>query len=537
MLRRSREDACMTAKLTRRAALAALPAGLLAATSRQPAHALQADVLRFGLGATVTSLDPQYHQLGTNIQAGLNFFDVLVAAGRDGRLIPALAESWSATDDHTWEFRLRRGVTFTDGSEFGAPDVIATIARAPNVANSPGPFLLVPRSIASMDAPDPLTLRIRTTAPMPIFPEMLYNIMIIHRSAQQASTADFNSGRALIGTGPFRLAEYVPGDHIRMTRNDAHWRGPAPWREVQMPLLLNAAARTAALRSGGVDLIEDVPVADADDLAHRAGITVTQLVSDRQVHLGINYRAQPRFITARDGSPLSTNPLRDLRVRQALSRAINRQALVERVMQGHATAAGQFLPDGFATAAPNLPPDPYDPAGARALLAEAGFPEGFAITVQGPNDRYVNDSQALQAVAQMWQRVGIATKVDVMPYSVFAPRANHGEYDCFLSSWGALAGWSFLTRLLLPPDPARGWGVGNHGYDNPEVTRLTETAMATFDTDARDRLIQQATVLAMHDVAHIPLHYEKGLWASGERIAFAAPTTQYTLPYEVKQKA
>jgi peptide/nickel transport system substrate-binding protein len=234
------------------------------------------------------------------------------------------------------------------------------------------------------------------------------------------------------------------------------------------------------------------------------------------------------------------NPLKDLRVRQAISKAIHRDAIVDRVMEGIAVKAGQLLPDGFFGVSPNLEPEAYDPEGAKQLLADAGLPNGFKLTIHGPNDRYINDAKICEAIGQMLTRVGIEIEVVTMPRSVFFNRASSGgpdgspEFSFILVGWGAGTGEasSPLRSLLHTYDKERGFGASNRGlYSNPEVDRLTEEALVTVDDAKRAELLAQATEVAIKDLGIIPLHYQMNVWASRKGIKYKPRTDEYTTAY------
>jgi peptide/nickel transport system substrate-binding protein len=499
-----------------------------------PARAADPETLAIGFGASISSLDPMFHTLTPNNQIAQHFFDTLILQDEQQRLLPGLAQSWRAVDDTHWEFKLRRGVKFHDGSDFTAADVLASYQRVPAVPNSPGPFTIYLRGIVATEAPDPYTVRITTEGPVPLLPNMLSRIYVIGHAQLQATTADFNAGRAVIGTGPFKLVEYVPGDRIVMTRNDGYWGGPAPWRQVTFRMITNATARTAALRSGDVQLIDRVPIADIPRLKADPAFTLESKASNRVIFLecDVGREGASPFITDKAGKPLAANPLRDRRVRQALSRAINRDALVERVLGGEGIPAGQFLPDGFFGVSPRIKPDAFDPAGAKALLQQAGFADGFALTLHGPNDRYIEDAKTLQAVAQMWSRIGIESKVETLPFATYAGRGARQEFSVFMLGWGSGTGevTSPLQSMIATADVKKGMGTSNWGrYSNPDFDKAFEQAVAIIDDEKREQALQRAVDMAMADVALIPLHFEVSTWALRRGLAYKGRADQYTL--------
>ncbi len=323
-----------------------------------------------------------------------------------------------------------------------------------------------------------------------------------------------------------------------LERNDAYWGTKPVWQRVTIRPIPNAASRLAALLAGDVDFIEDVPSTDIKSLKDNPKVTLAQAVSNRVIflHMDTN-RTDTPFAFDKSGKPLPKNPLLDLRVRQAMSKAINRQAIVDRVMEGVAIPASQLLPEGFFGVSPNLKVEPYDPAGAKKLLAEAGYPNGFQITLHGPNNRYINDSKICEAVAQMLSRVGIDTKVETMPQNIFFSRASKYEFSLLLVGWGSSTGEasSPLKSLLATVSKEKGLGPSNRGrYSNPELDKLLEQALSTIDPPKREALLQQATEVGIKDLGIIPLHYEVSTWGMRKGLAFLANSSQYTLAFDIK---
>ena len=248
--------------------------------------------LVIGLQGSITSMDPHFHALGPNNNVAAHVFDRLLHQDEKQRLIPGLATEWKPIDELTWEFRLRRGVKFHDGSEFDAQDVIATFKRVPWVPNSPSSFTGFVRPIVEAVAVDPHTLRFKTAVPAPLLPVMLSAVNIVNRKAVEAPTADFNSGKAAIGTGPFRLVEFVPSDRVVLARNDAYWGVRPAWTKVTLKLIPNNAARTAALLAGDVQMIEAVPSADLPRLRANKDLALHRVTSSRVIYLAFD---QARF--------------------------------------------------------------------------------------------------------------------------------------------------------------------------------------------------------------------------------------------------
>ena len=452
-----------------------LIAALLALTALAPAHA--ADLV-IGLGADVTSIDPHNNNAAPNNSIAEQIFNKLIENDARQNPKPGLAESWRTVDDLTWEFKLRRGVKFHDGSDFTAADVAFSIER-PGIINTPGGFTIFTRSITEKIIVDPYTIRLKTGAPYPNLPIDMSGLIIVSSvAAKGALAADFDSGKATIGTGPWKFVRYTKGDRIELARNDNYWGPKPPWDKVTFRLITSDPSRVAALLAGDVQMIEAIPPADYAKLKTNKDIAIFTTISTRMIHLHLDSnRDKSPFITDKAGKPLEKNPFKDARVRKAVSKAINRNAIVERVMDGLAIPAGQLVPEGFFGVSPNLKPEPFDPEGAKKLLTEAGYPDGFGITLHGPNNRYVNDDQIVQAVAQMLTLVGIATKVETLPFSVYVSRANKVEFSAALLGWGVSTGEATypLRSLIATNNPAKGLGTWNWGrYTNPAMDALLE---------------------------------------------------------------
>ncbi len=496
--------------------------------------------INIGLQAALTSMDPHFHNLSPNNSFLLHIFEPLIKRDDNQKLVPGLATSWRAVDDLTWEFKLRKNVRFHDGSPFTAADVAFTLKRVPDVPNSPSSFATFTKPIVDVKVLDPHTVIFKTATPHVLLPSDLASVLIVSKlHGEKASTEDYNSGKAAIGTGPYKLIEYVPNQRVVIKANYGYWGGEEPWDKITFKMLTNPAARVAALLSGDVQLIETVPTADIAKLSQNKAYALADKVSNRVIYVHMNQASEKSapFVTAKDGKPLDRNPFRDARVRKALSIAVNRDAIVERVMEKRAVAAGQLLPDFFFGTSKRLKPAKYDPEGAKKLLAEAGYPNGFAMTIHGPNNRYINDANVAQALAQMYSRIGIDTKVETMPSSVYFNRATKLEFGYMLLGWGTESGeqGSSMRSLLATHDPAKGMGVNNRArYSNPAFDKVLSDALVTMDEKKREGMIQQAAEMVMGDTGLIPLHYEVSTWATVKEMKYTPRTDQYTLAMGLK---
>jgi peptide/nickel transport system substrate-binding protein len=504
------------------------------------AHAQKERDVAIGLQAAITSIDPHYHNLSPNNSLLLHVFEPLINRDANQKLVPGLATSWKAIDDLTWEFKLRKNVRWHDGSPFTADDVVFTLKRVPDVPNSPSSFATFTKPIVEVKVVDPYTIVFKTASPHVLLPSDLASVAIVSKvNGEKATTADYNSGKAAIGTGPYKFVEYVPNQRVVLKANYGYWGGEEPWDKVTFKILTNSAARVAALLSGDVQMIETVPTSDIAQLSKDPKFALADKVSNRVIYVHLNQwddKTVP-FVTAKDGKPLARNPFKDARVRKALSMAINRDAIVDRIMEKKAVPAAQLLPDFFPGTSKKLKPLKYDPEGARKLLAEAGYPNGFALTVHGPNNRYINDAAICQAIAQFYSRAGIDAKVETMPSSVYFTRATKGEFGYMVLGWGTESGeqGSSLRSLLATHDPSKGMGVTNRGrYSNPTFDKMVSDALVTMDDKKREAMIQQAAELVMGDTGLIPIHYEVSTWATARDFRYTPRTDQYTLATGLK---
>jgi peptide/nickel transport system substrate-binding protein len=492
-----------------------------------------------GLQAAITSIDPHFHNLSPNNALSLHIFEPLIKRDENQKLAPGLATSWKALDDLTWEFKLRKNVRFHDGSPFTADDVVFTLNRVPDVPNSPSSFATFTKPIVEIKVVDPHTIIFKTAAAHVLLPSDLASVMIVSKLSDKATTADYNSGKAAIGTGPYKFGEFVPNQRIVFKANYGYWGGEEPWDKITFKILTNSAARVAALLSGDVQMIETVPTADIAKLAKDKNYNLVDKISNRVIYVHLNQSTEksPPFVFDKAGKPLDKNPFRDARVRKALSMAINRDAIVDRVMEKKAVAAAQLLPDIFYGTSKKLKPAKFDPEAAKKLLAEAGYPNGFSMTLHGPNNRYINDANVVQALAQMYSRIGIDAKVETMPSAVYFGRATKLEFGYMVLGWGTESGeqGSAMRSLLATYDPAKGMGVNNRGrYANPAFDRVLSDALVTMDDKKREAMIQQAAEIVMGDVGLIPLHYEVSTWAAAKNFKYTARTDQYTLASGLK---
>jgi len=523
------------------AGMALLP---IAATPAQAAG----KTLTIALSSEPTAADPHYHDLTPNNALGKEIFGTLVMTDENQNVVPALASSWKAADDHTWIINLRRGVKFSDGKPFTADDAVFTFCRVvKNTQSITGAFSPIIANFAAVETPDDHTLKIVTKAPEPLMPEKLMQISIISSATAQhgritfdldrncgvtgpwPTIAQFNSGEAAISSGPFKLVKFVKGSVIEMERNPNYW-GPKPeWDTVRLVPVPSGGPRLAGLLAGDYDMIDGVSARDANTLKANPAFGIKIKASNRVIFLQLDVaRDQSPYVEAPDGK----NPLKDVRVRRAISLAINRDVIVKRIMDGAADPASQFVPEMMFGAMPKPEPLTYDPQQAKKLLAEAGYPKGFKITLSATNDRYINDSQVAQAIAQYLNQVGIRTEVDAMTRSIFFSRRSKREFSLSMGGWGSASGGaeSFLRQFVATTNRESGYGTSNYGgWSDPKFDAVIAKASATMDETERAAGLREAGRMAMASLPDIPIHFESSIWAFKKGLAYPGRLDQATL--------
>lgn len=497
-----------------------------------------AQTLVIGAASGNTSLDPLFQDNAPNLQVSAHIFDRLVDQDERLALRPALATAWRALADTTWEFELREGVRFHDGAPFTADDVVASLQRVAAIENSPASFAVYTRPIARVEVVSPHRIRFHTAAPFPLLPEYLSQVNIVGRAQAGLPTAEFNAGRAVVGTGPFRFVAWTPGERLELARNPDWWGGAPAWERVVIRFISNDAARIAALLTDQVQVIDAVPTGDAGALGARGGISLFATPGIRIISLGIDSaRERAPFVFGPDNEPIA-NPLRDRRVRLALAMAINREAIVTRLHAGQAVAASQLVREGMGGFAADIAPPPFDPEGARRLLAEAGWPRGFSLTLHGPANRFPNDEETLQAIAAMFARIGVRARVETMPNGVFLSRYSRLEFAVAMQGFSPITGEasSALRGLLATFDRERGDGTSNRSrYSNPALDAPLQRALVEMDRGRREALLQQAMRAGMEDVALIPLYFSLNVWATRQGLAYTARADDQTRAVAVRR--
>ena len=495
--------------------------------------AVQAQDFKLAMSSPPTSLDPHFYNLFPNLNVSDHMFETMVTMDPDSHVIPALAESWTLVNNLTWEFKLRKGVKFHDGSEMTAEDVAWSMERPSTIIGSPAKFDVYTKAIINKKIVDPYTIRFTTKEPYPLMLADLTSIYIVSKKATTGlSSDDFSSGKGMVGTGPYKFVKFLRDDRLELERNDSYWGKKPAWSKVNMRFIPNGATRLAALLAGDVQAIENVPTPDLARVKADTSIALYSKVSHRLIYLYPDTkRDKSPFVTDKDGKPLDKNPMQDVRVRTALSMAINREAIRDRVMEGLSEPTNNLVSKTLFGHDATLKVVKYDPEGAKKLLAQAGYPNGFGLTLHTPNNRYVNDEKIAQTIAQMFSRIGVATKIEGLPMSVYSARGAKGEYSLGLLGWGAQTGEasSPLRALVACDNPALGFGGVNWlKYCNPKMDELLQKALNTVDDKARLPLLKEATAIAVNDGGVIPIHQQVTTWAAKKGIAYIPRTDERT---------
>lgn len=499
------------------------------------AYEAAAEDLSVGLAAIATSADPHFHRAGYNFDLRENISDALAfASGVTGEIEPRLAKSWEIVDDTTWHVTLEDRATFDNGNALGADDVIYSLCRVRNVPESPGLYSSFVSTIASVADLGDGRLEITTKAPDPNLMRSLSNIGIVENPTGTTltyddgicgndnwlATNDFNSGAVSAGIGHYRVKSFTPDVEIVLERNDGYYGAPAAYETVTIKALPDNSARIAALLGGSVDVINSVPINGVDSIQADPNLQLISAPSTLAIFFLADQEQEPTpKVTGTDGK----NPFLDIRVRKALNLAINRTEIAETIMGGMAQPASQLIVEGVFGHNPDLPDYSYDPEQARALLAEAGYPDGFGITLTAPSDRYVNGAQVAQAVAAMLSQIGLDVTLETFPRSVYFEKASAYEYSLYLA--GAAAdtgeGLSLMFNLAATRDTEKGWGGANRGrYSNPVTDALLVEAQQTLDDARREELLRKASAQVYEDQGYVPLYHEFGVWAARKNVHF-----------------
>lgn len=478
-----------------------------------------AKTLKWSSQGDIVTLDPYAHTESFTSNVQHHIYDPLVRRNRKLEIEPALATSWKIVDPTRWRFTLRQGVKFHGGESFGADDVVASINR-----------LLDPGSRARGNLPnvkaaekvDDQTVDIILNGPYPLLLNDLSGIFIMSKTWMEANNAlkpgNTSSGVTTFastnanGTGPFKLESYRPDVGTTLVVHQGWWDKPEHnLTRIEFKPIKSDATRVAALLSGEIDMMAPAPLQDLQRIGG-AGLKVVEEPSLRVIFLGLNFRPELHAM------PGQKNPMLDKRVRQAMWQAIDLDTIQKRVMRGKsrnlATMVAPPVP-GYDASIDVLPK--YDPEGAKKLLAEAGYPNGFKTKLDCPNDRYIADEQICVAIAAMWKRAGIDVDLKTETRATYFPRQDKGETDAYLLGWATLPpmdSYSVLSAIFASRKAGPGLGGNNpNGLEDPRFDDLAKKAGVELDETKRRALLSESLKIAKDEAYFIPLHQQPVAWA------------------------
>ncbi|WP_026299378.1 ABC transporter substrate-binding protein [Elioraea tepidiphila] len=517
-----------------------LAAAAAAALLGSIAHA-DARTVRWAASGDPNTMDPHSQNLGTVTMVLQQIYDALIMRDRNLGLQPGLATSWRQVEPTRWRFELRRGVRFHNGNDFNADDVVFSIQRALAPTSNYGIFV---DTVAEVVKVDDHTVEIVTKIPDPILPNKFASVYIMDKEWSEANNVrqpqntrareETHTVRNTNGTGAYRLSIREPDVRTVLVRNDDWWGWKEPGNDGNVTEIIyrpitSDATRIAALLSGEVDFVLDPPLQDLERLRRAPGVTVLEGPEVRTIFFAMDVKRDELLYSNVKGK----NPFKDLRVRQALYHAIDIEAIRSRVMRGNAIVTGTLFPpqvNGYSKEQDVRLP--FNADRARALLAEAGYPQGFEVTLDCPNNRYINDEAICQAVAAMWTRVGVTTRLNAMPLANFFPKIQREDTSIYLLGWGVptLDALYSIQSLLASKDGEPGNGIWNYGnYSNPRMDELTRIIKNEGDPEKRTAAIHEAMRIYREDVPHIPLHHQMIPWAM--RSTVSIPHMANNQPY------
>ena len=490
----------------------------------QAGGAADAATLRWANRGDPQTTDPHSQNEGLTNNINQLLYEFLIGRDKKLNLVPELAVSWLQIDPVTWRFKLRPDVRFHDGTPFTADDVVFSFERARAdtsqlrvYANAAG----IPRKI------DALTVEFKTSGPNPIELEHIALINIMSKAWCERNRAtkpqNFTQKEEMItahqanGTGPYVLKSREPDVKTVLVKNPDWWgikegRFQGNVDEVIFTPISSDATRLAALLSGEIDLINDPPPQDVPRLKQNSGISVLEGVEIRVVFIGMDQQRDELLYSSVKGR----NPFKDKRVRQALYQAIDIEAIRNTTMRGLSQPTGAVLPAPLPWVVAPEQRFPFDRAKARALLAEAGYPNGFEVTLDCPNNRYVNDEKICQALAAMWSQIGVAITVTALPRAIYFPKLEKLDTSLYMLGWGGAATDPiFILQPVLHGANGKGDGDYNYGrYSNARLDALIDQVKTELDVEKRRRLINEALLIEHDEFLLLPLHRQVIPWAT-----------------------
>lgn len=483
-----------------------------------------AQTVRIANQGDALSMDP--HSLNETLQLSVtgNVYEPLVGRNKDLSLTPMLATSWKQTSPTVWRFELRKGVQFHDGTPFTADDVVFSLARTQVEGSDMKSYTNDFKEVRKIDSH---TVEIETKTPFPILPDVLSLVYIMSKKwceTNQATvpvdrrkgvenTASFKAN----GTGPFRVRERQPNVRTVFTRNGSYWgKIEGNVTEVVFTPIGNDATRVAALLSGEVDVMEPVPVQDIDRVNNSANTRAITGPELRTIFLGMDQKRDELLYSNVKGK----NPFKDKRVRQAFYQAIDIEGIKKTVMRGASNPSAQLVGPGINGFQPEMKRLPYDVEAAKKLMAEAGYPNGFEVSMNCPNDRYVNDGRICQTVAANLSRINVKINLQAETKGTYFPKVLRRDTSFYMLGWtpATYDAHNAMNAIMRCVDD-KGAGQFNLGaYCNPKVDELTLKVQAETDKDKRNAYIKEAFDLHAADVGHIPLHQQALAWGVNKKV-------------------
>jgi len=516
--------------------LSALLAGVMFAAGAAVAPAAQAQTFKFANQGDALSMDP--HSLNESFQLAFtgNIYEPLIGRGKKLELVPALATDWKQTSPTTWRFNLRKNVRFHDGTPFTADDVIFSYGRAQDAGSDVKTYV---GSIKEIRKVDDHTVDMITSEPFPILPDVVTNWYIMskkwseeNRATQPVdkrkgveNTASFKAN----GTGPYRLRSREPSIRTTLQRNPSYWgKIEGNVQEVVFTPIGNPSTRVAALLSGEIDMMEPVPVQDIARVSANPNLKVLQGPELRTIFLGMDQSRNELLFSNVKGK----NPFKDKRVRQAFYQAIDVNAIQKSVMRGASAPTGLMIAPGITGFPAELNKRlPYDVEAAKKLMAEAGYPQGFEVGMNCPNDRYVNDESICKAVAAMLDRINVKVNLSAETKGTYFPKILSRNTSFYMLGWtpGSYDSHNPLFALMATPG-AGGQGQFNLGsYSNARVDELTKAVAVETDVKKRNAMIAEAMKIHQDDVGHIPLHQQALAWAAKKNVDLVQLADNYMM--------
>jgi peptide/nickel transport system substrate-binding protein len=484
----------------------------------------QAKTLRWSTQGDPQTMDPysQNEQLTNNVNGQV--YEKLVDRDKQLNIVPYLAVSWQQVNGQTWVFKLRPNVKFHDGTPFTADDVVFSIERAkhPNsqlrqYANAVGTAVRI----------DDLTVELRQDKPNPIVLEHLTTLQIMSRAwcvkNKSEKPLDYKNkeetfaSRNANGTGPFMLVSREPDVKTVLKRNQNWWgKFEGNVDEVIYRPIGSDATRIAALLSGEVDLIQDPPPQDMARLRGNSTIKVIDGMENRIVFFGFDqFRDELQYSSVK-----GKNPFKDKRVRQAFYRAIDIEAIKAKTMRGLSFPTGANTPSDKPSTPELEKRFPYDRAVAKQLLTEAGYPNGFEVTLDCPNNRYINDEEICVAVAAMLAQIDVKVRVNAMPKTVYFPKLEKNDTSMYMLGWGgAITDAQTTLDPVLHSKDGKGNGDYNYGrYTNAKLDELTDLAAVETNPEKRKAMVTEALLAHKNEFNNLPLHRQVIPWAARSNV-------------------